>query len=102
MDKLQPIKKSFENYIRLGYEYNNKSIGKKQLNILEKILIIDDAVLIMDDIFDESKLRNGKPCLYRKVGIQGAILTAQILKSKSIEVLIELMNISKTSDKNKI
>lgn len=102
MSKLQPIKKSFESYIKLGYEYNNKYMSRKQLSILKEISSIDDAVLIMDDIFDKSKYRNGKICLYRKIGIQGAILNAEILKAKAIEALIELMKVSKISNENKI
>jgi len=102
MNKLQPTTKSFENYIRLGYEHNFQKMNSTQLVLLKDISFIDNSVLILDDIFDQSKTRNGKPCLYFKEGIQKAILTAELLKSKSIDSLTKLMEVSKTSKENQI
>ena len=101
--KLQPLNKSFENYIKLGYEYNLiKKITPKQGKLLKEISKIDDSILILDDIIDESKLRNAKPCLYIQEGLQKAIISSEILKSDSINSLIELMKISKTNQKNQL
>jgi len=97
--KLQPTRKSFENYIRLGFEYaSRKSFDKNSLLALKKISLIDDAVLIVDDIIDNSKTRNGKPCMYLQEGIQSAIIQAELNKVQAIENLIKVMKISKTKD----
>lgn len=97
--KLQPTRKSFENYIRLGFEYaSGKSLNKNSLLSLKKISLIDDAVLIIDDILDNSKTRNGKPCLYLQEGIQSAIVQAELSKVRAIENLIKVMQINKTND----
>jgi len=102
MNKLQPAKKSFEHYLRLGYEYNFRKMNPSQLALLNDIAFIDHSILILDDIFDQSKTRNGKPCMYIREGIQKAILTAEILKSRAIESLTKLMEVSKTHKENQI
>jgi geranylgeranyl pyrophosphate synthase len=97
--KLQPNRKSLGNYIRLGFEYaSGKNFGKNSLSALEKINLIDDAVLIIDDILDNSKIRNGKPCLYIQEGIQSAIIKAELNNVKAVENLIKVMKINRTKD----
>lgn len=97
--KLQLTRKSFENYVRLGFEYGSgKSIDKKSLLDLKKISLIDDAVLIVDDILDNSKTRNGKSCLYLQKGLQGAIVQAELSKVEAIQSLTKVMQINKTKD----
>jgi len=94
---LQPLKKSFPYYIQLGMEYGSKKkVTKSQNKLLTQIAIIDDAILIIDDIIDNSLLRNNKPCLYREIGVSKSIITAELLKSKAITKLISLMKVSKT------
>ena len=101
--KLQPSNKSFENYIKLGYEFNSiKKITAEQNKLLKQISKIDDSILILDDIIDKSELRNGKPCLYKQEGLQEAIVQSEILKSEAISSLIKLMKISKTNQKNQL
>ncbi len=97
--KLQPTRKSFENYVRLGFEYaSGKSLDKKSLLDLKKISLIDDAVLIVDDILDNSKTRNGNPCLYLQKGLQSAIVQAELSKVEAIQSLIKVMQLNKTKD----
>ncbi len=97
--KLQPTRRAFENYLKLGYEYaSNKKISKSVLPILKKISVIDDAVLIIDDILDNSKLRNGKPCLYLREGKPKAIAKAEEYKVEAVEAINELMVAVKTKD----
>jgi len=93
---LQPNRKSFPGYIKRGYEYASKRIleDEKVIDLLNKISSIDDSVVILDDIFDESETRNGKPCLYKDIGIQGAIIKAELLKTKTLEYFFELMAFS--------
>ena len=101
--KLQPSNKSFENYIKLGYEFNSiKKITAEQNKLLKQISKIDDSILILDDIIDKSELRNGKPCLYKQEGLQEAIVQSEILRSEAISSLIKLMKISKTNQKNQL
>lgn len=96
---LQPTRRSFENYLRLGYEYSSgKRLKNNELKILKKVQEIDEAVLIIDDILDSSKLRNGNPCLYLRKGIPQAIVQAELHKLNSIESIAKLMNLLKTQE----
>ncbi len=102
MKKLQASKTSFENYILIAYEYNFKKMNSQQLSLLHKISAIDDSILILDDILDESKTRNGKPCLYIKEGLQKAIISAELLRIEAFNSITKLSLISKTTKDNQI
>lgn len=99
--QFQPKFKSFENYIKLGFEFNNKEMTLEQKNILNKISKLDTSVLILDDILDKSEQRNNKPCLYKKIGKNKAIVQAKIFEKEAINYLIKLMEISNTNLQNK-
>ena len=91
MENLQPLKKSFGNYIKVGYEFaKRKKMNNKQWGLLKRVSLIDNYVLILDDIIDESFLRNGKPCLYRKIGIPSALIIAEEYRNNATNSLIEL------------
>ena len=47
----------------------------------------DDAVLILDDIKDKSKVRDGEPCYYIAHGTEEAKERSRFLKSKALEAL---------------
>jgi geranylgeranyl pyrophosphate synthase len=96
---LQPLKKSFPYYIQLGMEYVSKDLSEKQKKLLSSIKI-DDSILIIDDILDNSKIRNNNSCLYVKKGIFNAIIYSELLKIKSIKKLINFAEMSGTSLKN--
>ena len=94
---LQPKSKSFPRYIQKGYEYaSGKKMNIQQISCLKKLSAIDDSVLILDDILDDSKLRNGKKCLHTVIGIGNAIVKAELLKSTAIKALKQQMSISNT------
>lgn len=103
MIKLQPKSKSFEYYIYIGFKFATK----KNLNIVEKKLLknisfIDDSILIIDDIIDKSKLRNGKPCLYLQIGEERAILESKLLEIEARRNLLNLASLLKTKEEFKI
>jgi len=103
--KLQPKKKSLSYYIRLWYEYaSSMEFTEKEIEILNHIDLLDDAILIVDDIFDNSKLRNWKPCLYIEEWIQKALISAELCKVQAIEKVSELMNVvgTETDFQNKV
>ncbi|HOZ53486.1 MAG TPA: polyprenyl synthetase family protein [bacterium] len=103
MKKLQPKSKSFEYYIYIGFKF----VSKKNLNITEKKLLnniscIDDSILIIDDILDGSKIRNGKPCLYLQIGEERAILKSKLLEIEARKNLLDLASLLKTKEEFKI
>ena len=96
MNSLQPKERSFGYYIRLAYEYfSNKKMDKKQLILLSKASNVDDSVLLMDDILDNSSKRNGKLTYHRRYGIPRTIIDAQINYAESSLIFFELMKLCK-------
>lgn len=102
MEKLQPLERAFELYVKLGLQRNFAEITSPQVQLLKGLSKIDDALLIVDDIFDESETRNGKPCLYKQEGVQKAIVTAELLKTQAYDTLFELMKECSTSKENQL
>lgn len=52
----------------------------------------DTAILMLDDILDQSKIRDGKPCFYIERGIDKAKEEAKILQQKAFEALFSICN----------
>lgn len=52
----------------------------------------DTAVLMLDDILDQSKIRDGKPCFYIEHGIEKTKNEAKILQERAFNVLISICN----------
>lgn len=103
MIKLQPKYKSFEYYIYIGFKFaakRNLNIAEKEL--LKKISFIDDSILIIDDIIDKSKLRNGKPCLYLQIGEEKAILKSKLLEIEARKSLLNLASALNAKEEFKI
>jgi len=99
---MHPQERSFARYIRLGMSYaSNVEPSTSVLTLLSHVNTIDDAILIVDDILDESKVRNGKPCLYLQEGIPKALVTAELLKASADEALEKIMVNIKTSSRFK-
>lgn len=101
---LQPEEKSFPHYIIKWYEFwsNTKLEDFEKSKIIKDLWIIDNSILILDDIFDESQKRNWRMCLYRKIGIQWAIIKAELLKSEFVWKIIKLMQKMRTNEKNQV
>ncbi len=94
---LQPSARSFDSYVIIGIEYVLKrKLNKREILLIRKLRLIDDSVLILDDILDGSKTRNGKPCLYLSKGIPLSIIHAELNKSKALLSLQSIMSIFKT------
>jgi geranylgeranyl pyrophosphate synthase len=93
---LQPENKTFGFYVRYGYLLTGNKPNESQEILFRKISIIDDSILILDDIKDKSLLRNGKPCLYKKIGMKLATLTAEKDKQRAEHYLKKLMNSTRT------
>lgn len=102
MDKLQPSSKSFENYIKLAFTYSSINLTQDQLDLIEKLSIIDDSILMIDDILDDSQIRNGKPCYYKHHGIKKSIIDSQILYCEANEVILDLTKEFNTKENNVI
>jgi len=98
MASLQPKNKSFGFYVEYGFILAGGNPSVKQEKLFAKLSLIDDSVLILDDIFDNSISRNGKPCLHRTHGIQHASITAQKYQSQAYDCLYDLMLESKTGE----
>jgi len=99
MQYLQPTRKSFGNYIKIGYEFaSHKKVNKDLKRLFDMITVIDDSVLIMDDILDKSELRNGTPCFYKIHGTQKAIITAKFQECEAINALMQLAVVLKTKE----
>lgn len=77
-------------YINLILELENapKLNEEQSLNIDG----FDTAVLILDDILDQSKIRDGKPSFYIEHGIDEAKKEAKILQQKSFKELNNICN----------
>ncbi len=103
MKNLQPRKKSLGNYIKLGYEISEKTLNKNNLELINKISLVDEYILIIDDILDKSLIRNGKPCLYIERGIKEAKRIAEDYKQQSFialnKIMVELMTSPKNQEK---
>lgn len=96
MHSLQPKRKSFGFYVRYDYVLSGGKPSSKHDVLFNKISLIDDSVLIMDDIFDNSVLRNGKPCVHRQHGVQYASVIAQKYQTQAHNYLVALMILSNT------
>jgi geranylgeranyl diphosphate synthase type I len=57
------------------------------------------STLIMDDIFDEAPKRGGVETVYEKFGRDEAIITAEILKSLAMSMLLDVCTNTKEVDK---
>ena len=90
MTSLQPRNKSFGFYVRYGYILAGGKPSLEQDELFTQISLIDDSVLILDDIFDNSSTRNGKPCLHKSHGIQYANITAQKMIPFTDEMVEEI------------
>lgn len=101
---LQPKKKSFAYYIQQWYEYAlwEKISDSTFFEKLEHIYDIDNSILIIDDILDKSEERNWKPSLYKEIGIEKAIIEANLKYTNAISYLLELGKICKISAHNQI
>lgn len=72
------------------------------MKLLNDISLIDDSVLIKDDFLDGSKYRNGKLCLYKKIGVEQALIKSEHNRCNSINALFKLMNLCNTSLDNRL
>lgn len=103
MKKLQPNKKSFEYYAYLGYRFaNKKNLTPSEKKLFRNLSAIDDSILIIDDIMDKSKLRNGRPCLYLQLGEEKAIIRSKLLEIEARENLLNLAASLKTKEGFKV
>ena len=53
------------------------------------------ATLVIDDILDESEIRNGRDSVYKKWGIKNSILVGELLKSSSTIILLQSIHKNK-------
>lgn len=65
---MQPKDKSLSHYISRGYHF----ASGKQLNL--DMSSFDTGIIIIDDILDKSKSRNGNPTLHEEKGLESALL----------------------------
>lgn len=73
--------------MRLAYEIRND----KFLNILPiaaAVELMNISTIIIDDILDHSHLRNARPSMYRRYGVENSILFSEVLKSIASSIII--------------
>lgn len=76
------------NYINLILELENSDVLSENENFL--IDGFDRAILILDDIEDQSQIRDGKPCFYITNGISNAKKKAKRLNREAFVTLGEI------------
>lgn len=79
---------------RIGYESGGGNF-KDILPIGAAIEFMQIATLVMDDILDESEIRNGRDSVYKKWGIKNSILVGELLKSTSTIILLQSIHKNK-------
>lgn len=75
----------------IGYSCFKNDI-QKCIKLAISLEFIHNSLLIHDDIMDNALLRRGRPSLYKKLGINKAILSGNLLLIKSYQIL-EYLNI---------
>lgn len=85
------ILNSNSKYIRsilclIGYNIFKNDI-KKCIKLAISLELIHNSLLIHDDIIDNALLRRGRPSLHKKLGINKAILSGNLLLIKSYQIL---------------
>lgn len=91
---LQLLKYTIEDYgilfrpylFRLGLELDDLNY-LDFLPILTSIEFIQKSTIAIDDILDNSPLRNNKPTLYKKYGIKNSIVIGEILKNLGVNMV---------------
>ena len=80
--------------VRMGYEMGGGHY-RDILPIGAALELMQIATLVIDDILDESYLRNGRESIFAKWGIKKGILVGELLKTLSTVSLIHYININK-------
>jgi geranylgeranyl pyrophosphate synthase len=92
--RIHPYEKSFGYYVRLGYAIAaGATVPAAGDGALERTSSLDTAILIIDDIIDESEGRAGRPCLYREVGIKDALARAMVIQCDAFTALLQAMDL---------
>lgn len=70
----------------IGYSFFKNDV-KKCIKLAISLELIHNSLLIHDDIMDNALLRRGRPSVYKKLGINQAILSGNLLLIKSYQIL---------------
>lgn len=87
--------------VRMGYEATGKSISESILRVGAAIELMQLSTLVIDDILDKAPTRNNRPTVFKKYGVDDAVLIGASLKSMATLCLIreiEKMNVNKKED----
>jgi geranylgeranyl pyrophosphate synthase len=95
--RLHPYEKSFGYYMRVGYAIaSGRCIPQDVDEAIEDASNVDTAILIIDDIIDESATRAGRPCMYREIGLKDALAEAMVIQWDALSALHRVMELLDT------
>lgn len=80
--------------IRMGYEAGGGNFNEI-LPIAVAVEFMQLATLVIDDVLDDSQMRNGRDSVNKQWGIKNAILIGELLKSLSAIILVRSIQESK-------
>jgi geranylgeranyl pyrophosphate synthase len=94
------LKEDYERalFVRIGYQTVNIN-WHQSIDAMTAIELLDSSLLIVDDIVDNSEMRMGKKSIHKSIGIENAIMLANIFKSLSV---IALTRSAKNNNLNQI
>lgn len=76
--------------LRISYESDIRSFNEI-LPVAAGIELIQLSTLMIDDILDDSLIRNGKPSIFRKCGTKKALIYGTIMASMGISLVTETL-----------
>jgi len=84
-----------------GINLSNKKIETNYFDIAVGIELLQISTLIIDDIFDDSPIRNGQESMPQKFGIKNTIIIGELFRSLSNDIILNNQYLS-DSEKHKI
>ncbi|GAB6120212.1 polyprenyl synthetase family protein [Dysgonomonas termitidis] len=84
-----------------GINMSNKKIESNYYDIAVAIELLQISTLIIDDIFDDSPIRNGQESMPKKFGIKNTVIIGELFRSLSNEIILKNQYIN-DSEKRKI
>jgi len=84
-----------------GINLSSKKIESNYYDIAVAIELLQISTLIIDDIFDDSPIRNGQESMPQKFGIKNTIIIGELFRSLSNEIILKNQYL-KDTEKRKI
>jgi hypothetical protein len=95
--RIHPYERSFGYYVRVGYEIATGIRPPPHADAaIDEASNVDAAILIIDDIIDESENRAGRPSMHREIGVKDALAEAMIIECDAVGALHRAMDLLET------